>query len=404
MDAITARPFDVVVVGRGPVGATAALSAAAAGWRTAWLGRAAPRVAGDGWDPRVYALSPTSRRLLEQVRAWPAMDADRIAPVQRMRVRTESGDRAPVLNFDAWESGLESLAWIVEHRNLADALDRAVGFAPVETVDGAVGALTLPGEHAADLARLTLDDGRVLQARLVVAADGAGSPLRALAGIDAPVREYPQHAVVANFETTHPHRGCAAQWFGAHGILALLPLPGERVAMVWSAAPELAAALQALDADGLAARVSALTDGTLGALRTITAPQAFPLRLIRPERVVAPRFVLAGDAAHVVHPLAGQGMNLGFGDVLSLARRWVEARTTPQRDPGAWSLLRAHARARAEPVAAMRWATDGLQRLFDAPPAGWAAPPVAALRNLGWRLVENAPWLKRRLIAGAARG
>lgn len=403
MDAITARLFDVVVVGRGPVGATAALSAAAAGWRTAWLGRPTPRAAANEWDARVYALSPASRRLLEQVRAWPAMDAGRIAPVQRMRVRTAAGAQAPVLNFDAWESGLESLAWIVEHRNLADALERAVAFAPIETLDASVAALALPAEQSPEPARLTLEDGRVVQTRLVVAADGAGSPLRALAGIDASVREYPQHAVVANFETTHPHRGCAAQWFGAHGILALLPLPGERVGMVWSAEPELARTLQALDAAELADRVATLTDGALGALRTITAPQVFPLRLIRPQRLVAPRFVLAGDAAHVVHPLAGQGMNLGFGDVLSLAQRWAEARTSPQRDPGGWLLLRAHARARAEPVAAMRLATDGLQRLFDAPPAGWAAPPVAALRDLGWRLVENAPWLKRRLIAGAAR-
>ena len=190
---------------------------------------------------------------------------------------------------------------------------------------------------------------------------------------------------------------------GPHGILAMLPLPGNRCSIVWSAPKERVPGLLELTHDAFAREVSALSSGLLGDLAVITPPQRFPLRMIRVERLIAPRAVLVGDAAHAVHPLSGQGMNLGFGDVAALLE--TLERREPFRDLGDHLLLRRYERARREPVATMRRTTDGLQRLFD-PDSALGLPaalrPLAAFRETGWRLVQHSPWLKRRLIAHAA--
>lgn len=407
--------FDVVVVGRGAVGAATALGLAQSGLRTAILAPARPAAAppqslptGQGdvapvedWDPRVFALSPASRALLERLRVWDALDATRLAPVHEMRIYPSAAPDAPELSFDAYEGCVDALAWIVEGRNLSSALDRALAFAGVASVDARLVGIAC--EPAASAATVVLDDGRELHARLVVGADGAASPLRAAVGVRATERLYPQRAVVANFATEKPHRDCAYQWFGGHGILALLPLPGERCSMVWSAPLPLAETLLEPDPKLLAQRVNEVARGRLGELRVLTSQQAYPLRLLEVERAIAPRVALVGDAAHVVHPLAGQGMNLGFGDVQALLDV-VHARE-PFRDIGDHLLLRRYERARAEAVTAMRLATDGLQRLFD-PESDLPLPalmrPLVGARELGWRIVESMPWLKRRLIAHAA--
>ena len=296
--------FDVIVVGRGAVGAATALGLAQSGLRTAILAPAFPTAAtpqslppgqGDGarledWDPRVFALSPASRALLERLRVWDALDATRVAPVHEMRVYPSAAADAPELSFDAYDGCVDALAWIVEGRNLASALDRALAFAGVASVDARL--VDIACEPAASTATVVLDDGRELHARLVVGADGAASPLRAAAGIEATERLYPQRAVVANFATEKPHRDCAYQWFGGHGILALLPLPGERCSMVWSAPLPLAETLLEPDPKLLAQRVNEVARGRLGNLRVITPQQAYPATLGRliARRVKAARW------------------------------------------------------------------------------------------------------------------
>lgn len=396
----TATSFDALVVGRGAIGAAAALGLSRLGLKIAIVAPVAETSAADAqWDSRIFALSPATRALLQQLRVWDAIDASRVAPVFDMRVFPSSRPGAPELHFSAYESKVEALAWIVEHKNLSSALDRALGFANVAILDGVVDSFDVQPHGAS----VTLQDGRQLQARLLVGADGAASALRELAGMHSTVRDYPQTAVVANFETSLPHRDCAWQWFGDHGILALLPLPGDRCSIVWSAPTVLAQTLVDLEPERLADKVSEISGGMLGRLQMITPARPFALRLLQVERLIAPRLALIGDAAHVVHPLAGQGMNLGFGDLQCLLDV-IHARE-PFRDPGDPMLLRRYERARSEPVAMMRMATDGLQRLFD-PESEPALPalvrPMLAARDLGWRLVESSSWLKRRLVAHAA--
>jgi 2-octaprenylphenol hydroxylase len=422
--------FDVVVVGRAPVGLAAALALARTGVRVAMVG---PEAAGAGsggsggplaepsdWDNRVFALSPSSRRLLEALGVWQALDASRVAPVHDMRIwpaaaapaGSEQGagrQNSRPLHFSAWEAGIDALAWIVENRNLVAALAQACRFAGLPVHPSPLEALDTSSEPGA--ARLLLKDGRTIRAKLVVGADGAGSRVRELAGIAGTLTDYPQRALVANFDTALPHRDCAFQWFGEHGVLALLPLPAGQVqgaagrcSIVWSAPHALADELLAITPSELAQRVEALAGSALGAMTPLGRVAGWPLRLGRVDAMIAPRVALVGDAAHVVHPLAGQGLNLGFGDVQALADT-LRARE-PLRDPGERMLLRRYERARAEPVAAMRLATDGLQRLFDSGSSllnGPFGPPMSALRDAGWAVVAGSGPLRRFLISQAVR-
>jgi ubiquinone biosynthesis UbiH/UbiF/VisC/COQ6 family hydroxylase len=410
---------DVAVVGRGAVGVAAALALSRAGMSTVLVG--APPVPdaideSDAWDLRVFALSPATRRLLESIDAWQALDAQRVAPVYDMRVFPAFGSQDDELHFSAYESCIEALAWIVEQRNLMRALDDARHAAGLQVVDERFESFDNTAQPAsatpAPYVRLVLDGGRRIEARLVVGADGAASRVREAAGIDSSVSDYPQRALVAHFDTSLSHRDVAWQWFGEQGVLALLPLPvtglaqvpAGRVSMVWAAPHDLADELQAMTPEQLAARVQQATGSALGAMTSISRVAGFPLRLARASSLIAARVALVGDAAHVVHPLAGQGMNLGFGDVEALVRTLRERET--MRDPGDRLLLRRYERARAEPVAAMRRTTDSLQRLFD-PVRPLAPEPIGAfLRSfvaMGWRAVARSGWIRKRLVARAVR-
>ena len=390
--------FDVVIAGAGLVGLALAPALARAGLSVALVDRA-PIVAPDPdpatWDARVYAISPGSAAFLRAIGAWQRLPPDRVTPVEAMRVM---GDAGAVLSFSAYDQGERALAWIVEERALRAALLPGVFEAGVEVIGGApfVGLVWF-----ADEAQLTLDDGgdrrRTLAARLVVGADGIRSWVRGAAGILAEPRPYGQTAVVANFACPLAHHGVARQWFRPDGsVLAWLPLPGRRISIVWSAPDTLAAELNALSPEALAARVADAGGRLLGDFTPVTGPATFPLALLKLPATVAHRLALVGDAAHGVHPLAGQGVNLGFGDALALSQ--VLAERGPVTDPGTPLLLERYARRRAEPVLAMQTVTDGLVRLFG-PPAPW----LSALRNAGLAAVDRLPLLKRALTQPALR-
>ena len=299
-----------------------------------------------------------------------------------------------MLGFDAYGARVGALAWIVEDSNLNQALDAALRFASgLKIVHGAAAAL----QRTPESAQITLDNGDLISSRLVLGADGAHSWVRTQADIGMDYRSYNQQAVVANFEAENAHHGVASQWFlGADGIVALLPLPGHRVSLVWSAPEALANTLIHEPADQLAQRLMSLPGQTLGQLRMLppAAPKSFPLRLIRAHSLMADRVALVGDAAHVVHPLAGQGMNLGFADIQALLD--AIAKRDQLSDCGDARTLGRYARARKEEVLLMQITTDGLQRLFASELA-----PVKLLRNVGMGLVNKLPFLKRRLMTHA---
>jgi ubiquinone biosynthesis UbiH/UbiF/VisC/COQ6 family hydroxylase len=280
----------------------------------------------------------------------------------------------------------------VENRLLLGALWRSLTAQVGLTVFAPASGASVSWER--DAAHLTLEDGRRLHVRLLVAADGADSWLRAQGGITAQVRPYGQVAVVANFACEHAHRGTAFQWFRGGGVLALLPLPGNRTSMVWSMAEREAADVMALAPAQLCTRVLEAAGAALGGFELITPPAAFPLRLVKVERLVGPRLALVGDAAHNVHPLAGQGVNLGFQDARELAQ--VLHQRGACGDTGEPRLLRRYERARREDVLAMSLVTHGLQQLFAS-----ERPALSWLRNRGLSLVDRAAPLKKLLVRHA---
>ena len=386
---------DVCIVGNGVIAKTAALGLAQAGHSVTLLAPAAAPSAGDdaSWDVRVYALNRTAHTLLSALKVWGALDLARVAPVDSMQVNGDSKD-AGGLAFDAFGAHVGTLAWIVEDRNLNQALDAALRFAPkVQLVQGRAACLV----HEADGASVQLEDGGTIASALVIGADGAQSWVRGQCDIGVDYRSYHQKAIVANFACEKPHHGVAHQWFTcAEGIIALLPLPGERVSLVWSAPDTLAYTLMNESLGELAIRLGEHADAVLGALKPLQpeAVKAVPLSLVRPHAVVAPHVALIGDAAHVVHPLAGHGMNLGFADVAQLLDT-LGARES-QRSIGDARVLARYARARKEEVLLMQLATDGLERLFSTD-----LEPVRLARNLGMTVLNKLPMLKRRLMAHA---
>jgi 2-octaprenylphenol hydroxylase len=393
---------EVCIVGDGAIAKTAALGFARAGRSVTLLCPPVPSastlpaspaavVPEPSWDVRVYALNHTAHDLLSSLKVWGALDAGRVAPVDAMAI---FGDGDGGLEFDAYGAHAGTLAWIVEDRNLTQALDDALKFAQnVTLVHGRATRL----ESDALGATVQLDSGDAIRADLVVGADGAHSWVRGQCDIGLDYRSYGQRGVVSNFACELPHHGVAHQWFaGAEGIVALLPLPGQRVSLVWSAPDALADALRAMPAADLAARVSVFCAEKLGALTPLQPElvRDFPLVLIRPHAAVAARVALIGDAAHVVHPMAGHGMNLGFADVVALLD--IVARCEAQRSIGDERVLARYARARKEDVLMMQVATDGLARLF-----GSNIEPLRAARNFGLNLLDKFPMVKRRLIAHA---
>ena len=381
---------DVLIVGAGLVGASLAAALASANFRLALVESKPPAIAEPAdWDSRIYAISPANRAFLDSIGAWSLLDGARVASVQKMTVFGDAGSR---IDFSAYETGVDSLAWIVEAGALARALWSVLEHQP--NLELVCPAEPEQLELSGSAARLYLASGRLIEAGLVVGADGAQSFVRHQAGIRADSKPYGQLGVVANFACEGSHRDTALQWFRSDGVLAWLPLPGNRISMVWSTPEAHAQELLLLSPEALCERVAAAGATALGQLQLITAPKAFPLVRMKVSSMVAPRVALIGDAAHVVHPLAGQGVNLGFGDAAELARVLLSAR--PGQDVGDRLLLRRFERARAEDILAMRWATHGLETLFQAGTSG-----IGSLRNAGLNAVDRMQVLKTMLVKQA---
>jgi len=381
---------DVAVVGAGLVGASFARALDGSGLRLALVEPAPPPVPAERWDSRVYAISPGSAAFLRGIGAWGALDASRVQPVRRMAVRGDAPDAG--ITLSAYDAGVAELAHIVESGRLQCALWDGLSAQSNVALHCPTRCTAL--EIGASAATLALEGGERIRARLIVGADGAASWVRNAAGLAASTQGYGQRGVVANFACEQPHRGTAHQFFRPDGVLAYLPLPGNRMSMVWSTPDEDAAALVTLEPAALCARVAEAGRNVLGALELLTPPAAFPLQLLAAERTTDRRLALIGDAAHVVHPLAGQGVNLGFGDARVLAE--ALARREPFRDCGDPVLLRRYARSRAEAVAAMRTVTDGLHHLFGA-----KSTIISAIRNAGLNFTDRVPVLKTLLVRQA---
>jgi len=383
--------FDVLVVGAGLAGA--ALAAALRGSRLkVGIVETRPPARPAGWDPRIYAISAANVDFLSSIGIWQHLDPQRLAPVYDMEIHGDAGGR---LDFSAYDCGLRELAWILESSQMQLELWETVKRQHNVSLLCPAAPSALAIEE--DAAYLTLEDGRRLESRLIVAADGRDSWVRQAAGIGARNTPYDEKGVVANFRCEKPHRNTAFQWFREDGVLAYLPLPGDYMSMVWSAPDALADELVGLSPEVLAARVSEAGAFRLGALETVTAAAAFPLRLMRVETVVKPRLALIGDAAHAIHPLSGHGINLGYQDARVLAEQL--AQLDSWRDPGELSILRAYARARAEETALLQYTTHGLNRLFKP-----ADPLLSGLRNLGLNLTNRLPVVRNALVRYAIAG
>ena len=371
----------MAVIGGGPVGAS--LARALHGHSIAFIAPPPPATAPAGFDPRCYALSPGNVEFLRTLGVWQSIPAERLARVEAMHVFGDDG--RSVLEFDAYEAGVRELAWIVEDSELQRALLSGLSGMALRCEKLEVGA-----EHAV----LSFADGAPMAAKLVVGADGAHSFVRGAAGISVSERGLGQAAVVANFRCTRAHSNVAYQWFQGGPVLALLPLPGEQVSMVWSLPEGEAERIAALPPGALAQEVASASRSVLGALEVASPARSFPLRRLVARRLIAPRVALVGDAAHVVHPLAGQGLNLGLQDARALAA--VIAGREPGRDPGDERLLRRYERRRAEPILAMDSVISGLFALYGA-----RNTAMGHMRNAGLNLTDRLPVLKNILMRQA---
>ena len=394
--------FDVIVAGGGPVGWACALAARAA------LGKAA-RVAVIERDPlpvikaddaisaRVYTVA--SGNLAWLVDQGVVIDAARSATITDIQVFGRDGGDS--LHIDADESGQNELARVIEHEALALAISARAQQMGVTLIAGE--CLALHGGDAGDNGSRTVElaDRGLLQTRLVLAADGARSRLREVAGLDVSWHTYPQQGVVANLRCDTPHQSIARQWFLPDGsILALLPLPANdgapSVSMVWSVAAERAEFLCALSASELLAEINAASANTLRAHAVISGARSFPLSLLRLPDPGAERFLAVGDAAHTMHPLAGQGVNVGLVDARCLFDLWQRAPEV-HGDPGHALLLARYRRERYGPTLAMQLATDGLFRLYNRV----GHPILMAAGDAGMRLLGRLPAFRRTLSSSA---
>jgi 2-octaprenylphenol hydroxylase len=396
------QDFDVVIAGGGLVGSALALMLAEVARvpaaRIALLEPhpSSPPAPGSPIGLRVSNISPVNRQRLTQLGAWQRLDATRIAPVQSMAIWHESipPDSPDTLRFDAAENHAPELGVIVENLALQAALQAACRDAGMVMIEERLGGIDV---QAGGVEVSLRSGGGPLRAELLVGADGAASTVRGMLGLPAGTRDYGQRAIVGTIDVSRPHQGTAFQRFLSTGPLALLPLPGRQCSIVWSATEPLAAELLALSPQEFSARLTEASAGVLGTLELAGERGAFPLRRLNATRYVAPRAALVGDAAHVIHPLAGQGVNQGFEDAAALA---VALAQRPARESlGAAAALRRYERERRAGNALVGGVVDGLDALFTGAPA-----PVSWAARTGMAVVARSAALRRLLVTQAATG
>ena len=372
------KHVDVLVRGAGIVGQSLALSLARLGLQVG-LRPDEPRAGADKAAPdvRAYALNASSVALLKSLKVWDALPAHAATPVYDMHVQGDAEGAA--IAFSAWEQRSGELAWIVDAPVLERELGAAVRFSP----------------HVHVLSAAQADH---VKADLVALCEGKASATRAALGVRFERHDYGHSAIAARLVASTPHQGTARQWFRAPDVLALLPFdapePQRSYALVWSLPRERCAELMALSDEDFAAALMAATRGEAGELKLASARAEWPLAIAQASAWSGPGWVLLGDAAHLVHPLAGQGLNLGLADVAALTRV-VESRE-PWRPLSDEKLLRRYVRARALPTWAMGRVTDGLLQIFS-----HEAPAARELRNRGLGLVNRLTPIKRWLTARA---
>jgi len=387
--------FDATIVGGGLVGLTLALALDRAGLAVAVVDADDPdRLALDEFDGRAAAIALGSARVLQALGLWPLL-APYAAPIRDIRV--SDGDSPLYLHYDHRELGDAPFGYIVENRFTRRALYAALRDTRVSLRAPARAIAT-----KADLqeAQVELGDGTALATRLIVACDGRPSPTRAKAGIRALKWDYAQAALVCAIAHEKPHNGIAHERFLPAGPFALLPLPDgpdgqPRSSIVWTERAELAALFETLPEDEFVAELHERFGWGLGAIRLASARWRYPLTFVQAERATGPRLALAGDALHGIHPIAGQGLNLGLRDVAALAEVLADSHRLGL-DIGAADTLDRYARWRGVDTVGLSAVTDGLLRLFSND-----IPPLKFARGLGLGLVDKIKPLKRVFMRDA---
>lgn len=385
----------IIVCGAGIVGMATALGLARAGVKEVLLLGPAPKLPPmdrNTYHPRVYAISAASEKFLSELGVWSLMNTARVTRVEAMEIK---GDAFGALYLRAWQAAENSLTWIMESGEIERVLQQALKVYGVQWIEDTLQSYS-DGQGATS-------SGQVLNAELWIAADGARSKLRELSGLKYEETSYDAVGVVGHFTTEFAHQASAFQWFRPEGVLGVLPMPdtddGHQISMVWSLKTAYANTLLALaperQGEELAESLGKATRGRLGRMTLRSRLHGFPLTLAT-SPMIGDKVALVGDAAHRVHPLAGQGLNLGLGDAQALLE--VITEREPFLAPGDPTVLRRYRRARAQAVWEMRLVTDGLKRLFDL-----TLPPVPWLRNAGMSLVDRVPTIKRLLIEAASR-
>ncbi len=391
---MTNADYDLIIAGGGMVGSTLACALGDADLKIALLESASLERIRPGEEPdlRVSAIHRASQRIFAAVGAWSDMTAWRVSPFRDMRVWDAGGFGQ--IHFDSATLGEPLLGWIIENRVIQYALlERARQLPAVDLLCPAALETAWPEDASGWRVRLT--DGREFTTRLLVGADGAQSRVRELAEIDTRGWSYHQKALVANVRTAESHQETAWQRFLPTGPLAFLPLHDGRCSIVWSTTPEQADQLLALDEYDFGQALTAAFDRRLGEIVQVGPRGAFPLRLQHARAYVKPGLALIGDAAHVVHPLAGQGVNLGLLDAATLAEVLLDGLATGH-EVGALRVLRRYERWRKGDNLLMLGIMDGFKRLF-----GTSLPPARLLRNLGLNLTDAAGPLKNRIARRA---
>lgn len=396
--------FDILVVGGGMVGSALALGLSRQDWnvglvegadRKTLMQDAEEAISVEDFDPRVSAISVASQRLLEQLEVWPDITAGRHCPYQTMTVW--DGDGTGRIQFEAAELRAPALGTIIENRRIVRALFDALADSAVTLIDGVRVSGWWQDGHTRGI---RLEDGQTFGARLVVAADGAHSRLRQWVGLPTREWDYGQQAIVCTVRTAQSHRYTAWQRFSPKGPLAFLPLLSESgdehfCSIVWSQDTEEARRLMELDDHAFKAELERAIERELGAVDRVSRRYAFPLRQRHAKEYIATGFALVGDAAHTIHPLAGQGANLGYGDVRALLDELASARSKGIEPDNELVLARYQRRRKGENLAMMA-AMEGFKQLF-----GRDELTLRWLRNTGMRWLNQLGPIKNRIAAEA---